>query len=179
MAYSDRQQHIIRTIAEYGNISIVEFLLTLITERSEVDGQQWQDHVTSEPNRFQMFIPQFAQRNTWLLFGLNPDAHEIVVDYLSVVHELSAKKLLYILPDPKRHIRASAVVHSFNAPTITDRDRSAVEIDALLQTTSDITGLSVYAERVYALASLNDFIANDFVSKEEKISNDQFATLIR
>jgi hypothetical protein len=177
MAYSERQQQIIRTIAEYGNISIVEFLLTLTTERTEVEGQQWQELVTAEPNRYHLFIPQFAQRNTWLLFGINPDSHEAIVDYLSIVHELSSRKLLYILPDPKRHIRASAVVHSFNAPMVTDRDRAAVEIDALLQTTSDVTGLSVYAERVYALPSLNDYIANGFVTNDEKISHQQFLVL--
>ncbi len=168
MPYSERQQHIARLIAERGNLSTVEYLLRISPDQREVDGQQWQDLVNADPQRFHMFIPQWNQRNSWLLFAIQADTHMAVIDYLTVVRDLLARKLVTVLPDPKRHVRPAAIVSSINPPSVSERDQSALEIDALLQTTSELLNLAIYTERVYALPSLNDFISHNFQSTEER-----------
>ncbi len=167
MSYSSRQQRIVSLIAERGNLSIVEFLLTLAVETREVEEKQWQDLVSADPQRFQMFIPQWNQRSHWLVFAIESDTHLAILDFLAVVRDLLARKLVSVLPDPRRHVRASAIVRSINTPTINDRDRAALEIDALLQTSSEILQLAIYTERVYALPSLSAFIANGYRDAHE------------
>ncbi len=168
MSYTQRQQQIATLIAERGNLSTVEYLLGLAVQRLEVDGQQWQDSVQAEPQRYHMFIPQWNQRNSWLLFSVDADTHLAVIDYLSVVRDLAARNLVTVLPDPKRHVRPGAIVSALNPPTVSDRDQAALEIDALLQTNSELLNLAIYTERVYALPSLHSFIDNGFLSTEER-----------
>ncbi len=186
MPYSDRQRSIAALIAERGNLSTVEYLLGLAREQREVEGTLWQEVVSADPRRFQMFIPQWNQRNSWLLFGIEHDTHMAVIDYLTVVRDLLARKLVTVLPDPKRHVRPAAIVSSLNPPSLSERDQSALEIDALLQTTSELLNLAIYTERVYALPSLKDFVAQGCQTKDElarhqsgSVQNDQLRSLNR
>ncbi|MFM2134556.1 MAG: hypothetical protein RL156_1837 [Bacteroidota bacterium] len=170
MSFTERQRRIISLLTERGSLTIVEYLLICATESREVELHNWQDVIGSTPGRFHMFIPQWNSRSSWLLIGIKPNAHQDVLEFFTLMRDLHARKLVTIITDPKRHVRASAVVGAVYLAATNESDNAALEIDALLQTPSELLGLSVSAERVYALPALHELRARQFVPAEDALS---------
>ena len=170
MSYSQRQRQLITMLTERGSMTVVEFLLSIAGETCEVDAQQWQDVVSAAPGRYHMFIPQWNNRSAWLLFGISPNAHLEVLEFFTLMRDLHARKLVTIITDPKRHVRASAIAGSMHSPIAYEADAAALEIDALLQTPSEVLGLSISSERVYVLPALHELRARQFVGAEESMA---------
>ncbi|MFM7775368.1 MAG: hypothetical protein ACKO9V_11125 [Candidatus Kapaibacterium sp.] len=173
MSFTTRQRQIITRLTEQGSMTVVEFLLGIATETHEADARQWQDVVVAAPGRFHMFIPQWNNRSAWLLFGVGADAHVEVLEFFTLMRDLHARKLVTIITDPKRHVRASAIAGATGTSVVVDADRAALEIDALLQTPSELLGLAISSERIYALPALHDLKARNFVVSEELLVSRQ------
>ena len=170
MSFTPRQRQLITLLTERGSMTVVEFLLSIAAETGEAEAQQWQDVVGSAPGRYHMFIPQWNNRSAWLLFGIGANAHLDVLEFFTLMRDLHARKLVTIITDPKRHVRASAIAGAMHAAAAFDGDHAALEIDALLQTPSELLGLSISSERIYALPALHELKARQFVVPEEMLA---------
>jgi hypothetical protein len=170
MSFSQRQRQLITLLTERGSLTMVEYVLSCASETREAEMQNWQEVIGSAPGRYHMFIPQWNNRSSWLLFGIKPNAHQEVLEFFTLMRDLHARKLVTIITDPKRHVRASAVAGVVYSAAANESDNAALEIDALLQTPSELLGLSVSAERVYALPALHELRARQFVPAEDALS---------